>query len=232
MWNSHIGQKCFRRKKKPQSVNLIAIIILVAALAVGGFLFANRNKETSYEVYARYADLSDIRVMKSIEGKSFPDVYVSSMYEPMYGYYYGWDNMFDGDTDTAWVENRADTGIGEYIELTYHDEYEIAAFSIINRYAKGDTPFNKNCAVKSFNITVNELNYGTLFLEHNYDRQYFVLPETIDVKEGDVLRFTIEDTYQGIYDDEYDTAITELSIYYSIDDCYKDEFNVSVLYLK
>lgn len=208
----------FKLKKKSKVGFIIALIILVVLLAIGCiFLFADRDKETSYEVYARYADLSDMNVAEYIEGKNFPDVYVSSTLEPMYGYYYDWYNMFDGDTDTAWVENKEDTGIGEYIELTYSDEYEIAAFSIINGYAKSERIFNKNCAVKRFNITVNGLNYGTLILEHNYSRQYFVLPETIEIEKGDVIRFTIEDTYVGINDDESDTAITEFCIYYSVE---------------
>lgn len=75
---------------------------------------------------------------------------------------YSVENLYDNDTDTAWVEGKKDSGIGESVKLNINESggdstaRKITGLKIINGYAKSKDIFYKNNRVKKMKITTGQ----------------------------------------------------------------------------
>ena len=124
---------------------------------------------------------------------------------------YGAENLKDNSLDTAWVEGASGSGVGERLLITPAHSMEMKGFLIRNGYCKSDKAFAENGRVRLLKVHLYDGSpLCTLQLENDRGAQYFMLPEVVTVQGGDTLSFTIEDTYSGPEDGEYDTALSEI----------------------
>ncbi len=139
-------------------------------------------------------------------------------------------NLTDDKQNTAWVEGKADYGIGEYIafKMQYDETDPLSCFGCVyqffglcyiqNGYCKSDIIWRANSRVKRFKLYHNNtaicfidlmdtqrlqvINISKFFTQNHEGVQ----EGRIDVKNGDVLKFEIIDVYKG---EKYkDTAIS------------------------
>ena len=112
---------------------------------------------------------------------------------------------------TAWVEGKADAGIGEYLEYRFKNTSpRITKIIVSNGYTKSKSAWINNNRVKSLNIYVNGKKYGVLNLKDSRNDQVFAVGTLgHNINKTDLaLRFEIAEVYKGA---KYnDTAITEI----------------------
>jgi hypothetical protein len=127
---------------------------------------------------------------------------------------YGAANLTDDDPTTAWVEGKADHGIGE--SLTMNLPFGIPVWRIVNGYQKNATTWEDNSRVKKLKVLVNGRPAFYILLEDKMGPQEIKIREVlnkINMNEEGMLRvkFIIEEVYPGR---KYkDTAIS--AIYYT-----------------
>jgi len=112
---------------------------------------------------------------------------------------------------TAWVEGKANEGIGEYLEYYFENESpRITSIIISNGYMKSDQAWRNNNRVKSLKLYVNGSPFGILKLSDSKTDQMFSLGTFGRNEDGSdlVLKFEILEVYKG---ERYnDTAISEI----------------------
>lgn len=134
------------------------------------------------------------------------------------------ENVLDGRPETAWVEGKKDSGIGEYIDLymspTSRGEGDgcllVEKIGIINGYGANSDLFMKNNRVKKIKLSYSyymgeELKEGKdMFfdLKDSIEMQYIVFPKPLYMTQ---CRLTILDVYKG---SKYnDTCISEIKLF-------------------
>lgn len=163
-----------------------------------------------------YEDYGTLRAASG--GENIPrtqdyQISASSTKAPMAGISYGAENLKDNSLDTAWVEGVSGSGVGERLLITPAHSMEMKGFLIRNGYCKNDKAFAENGRVRLLKVHLYDGSpLCTLQLENDRSAQYFALPEVVTVYGGDTLSFTIEDTYSGPEDGEYDTALSEIAL--------------------
>lgn len=118
-------------------------------------------------------------------------------------------NCHDLQYNTAWVEGKADDGIGEWIEYTFPTHNPpLQQIIIVNGYVRTMKTWTENSRVKDLELSINGRRYAMLHLEDVYASQTF---DVDDIETGGrplTLRFTIRSVYPGT---KYkDTAISEI----------------------
>lgn len=131
---------------------------------------------------------------------------------------YAAKNLFDHKAATAWVEGKADDGIGEWISFKFDKQaWEDKAYAfagviyIVNGYAKTPALFRENNRVKTLRVSYNGRVLCDLALADTMQLQTFRIQQLrpANCKLGDTIRFEIRDVYRGT---KYrDTCLTELS---------------------
>ena len=113
--------------------------------------------------------------------------------------------------ETAWVEGKEDSGIGEFIEYSFQSKSpRITSIIISNGYMKSDSAWENNNRVKSLKLYVNGKVFGILKLTDTKTNQTFKLGTFGHNEDGSdmTLKFEILEIYKG---KKYnDTAITEI----------------------
>lgn len=98
-----------------------------------------------------------------------------------------------------WVENKADSGIGEWIEFEIKDSIDVDAFLISNGYVNFEKPYlyNANNRVKKFRIKSqdNDIDF-TVILKDTSQFQEVKLPKILS-SGNKTIRFIIEEVYAG-----------------------------------
>jgi hypothetical protein len=124
---------------------------------------------------------------------------------------YASKNANDLSYKTAWVEGKADAGIGEYLEYSFKNASpRITKVIISNGYVKSESAWRNNNRIKRLNMYVNGKKHGVLNLQDSRTDQIFAvgtLGHNRD-KTDLVLRFEIAEIYKGNMNN--DTAITEI----------------------
>ena len=111
-------------------------------------------------------------------------------------------NMGDDDPTTAWVEGKAGSGTGEWLEVDFIMGEGVCY--ILNGYQSSKAAFTNNGRVKKFAVLFEGKEVGTIELLDVFGIQEFTIPEKY--RDGK-LRFVIRDVYPGA---KYtDTAISE-----------------------
>lgn len=112
---------------------------------------------------------------------------------------------------TAWVEDKKDEGIGEYLEYYFkNDSPRITEIIISNGYMKSEETWKNNNRVKKLKLYVNGVPFGILNLKDSRTDQYFEMGTLGHNKNGTdlILKFEILKVYKG--SKHNDTAITEI----------------------
>lgn len=119
-------------------------------------------------------------------------------------------NIFDEDTETAWVEGVKGHGIGQWIEFknvsVRIDGYwcGVGSISILNGYVKSDKAWKENGRVKRLKVYCNGKPKYILELQNSRSMQTF----DVDIDAGTKIRFEILDVYPGTK--FQDTVISEI----------------------
>ena len=79
---------------------------------------------------------------------------------------YSVKNLFDGNPDTAWVENTRDRRIGEWIQVEFERPVEMMGFAIRPGYQKTETTFAENQAPSRIQVSMDGRPLG------EYDLRY------------------------------------------------------------
>lgn len=139
-------------------------------------------------------------------------------------------NLCDNSYKTAWIEGKADYGIGEYVDfycnntklykkigLTVNEKInDITRVYIYNGYSKNNKLWEENSRVKKLKMYVQGKEWIIINLQDFNGEQYCEIPPIIyDEVIGDatnkrdlVIRFEIMEIYKGT---KYkDTSITEV----------------------
>jgi len=117
----------------------------------------------------------------------------------------------DNDPKTAWVEGKADDGIGEWVEFTYDPPVILERISVINGYMRSETLYYANNRVKKIRISFDDgTHFDQVLKDGELKPQIITLPEP---KQAGKVRLTILETYKG---SKYnDTCISEIIFDYS-----------------
>ncbi|HIC32562.1 MAG TPA: hypothetical protein EYO76_11655 [Flavobacteriaceae bacterium] len=138
-------------------------------------------------------------------------IIASSELKSMKTFSYDAKKANDLSYETAWVEGKDGSGIGEYLE--YHfKKYSapVTKIFVSNGYMKTEESWKNNNRVKKLKLYVNNKPFAILNLKDNRSSQEFVFDYNWSKgkQEDNVLRFEILDIYKG---NKYnDTAITEI----------------------
>ena len=113
--------------------------------------------------------------------------------------YDGQNFYVDDSLLLPWVENKDDSGIGEWIEFEIKDSTNIDAFLISNGFVNFEKPYlyQANNRVKKFRIQSldNDIDF-TVILKDTSQFQEVKLPKILTSGKK-TIRFTIEEVYKG-----------------------------------
>ncbi len=85
---------------------------------------------------------------------------------------YSVKNLFDGNPETAWVENSRDRRIGEWIQVEFDRPVEMMGFVIRPGYQKTETTFTENQAPSRIQVSMDRRPLG------EYDLRYHLASGT------------------------------------------------------
>ena len=128
---------------------------------------------------------------------------------------YGAENVYDGDNRTAWVEGKADDGVGEYLKIKLKEKSSVNGILISNGYYKNTDVYYRNNRVKKVKLTFSDGSSKVYKLEDNF-------LETCDIQfDEPVVTSTIKVEILSVYKSKslngkkayHDTCITELEVY-------------------
>lgn len=179
----------------------------------------NSNPDGSYYTYKSYksdkpAAISEL-VLIDKSGSTItviPPLVVSgsitpsSTLQPEEAYHAGY--LFDGRTDSGWVEGNKGSGTGEKLTFTFNSSATITKLRIANGMQLSETHYKANERVKSFSF----------FADTDSGKKY-QLPDSMAVQivplekplTGKSFSFTITDIYAGT---KYkDTVISEIQFF-------------------
>ncbi|MFM9846780.1 MAG: NADase-type glycan-binding domain-containing protein [Hyphomicrobiaceae bacterium] len=135
------------------------------------------------------------------------EVCVSSVLSPQQGNSYGAQNLFDGRTDTAWVEGKDSHGVGEWIVVEFDGARDVHGMTLRNGYAKNADIFQKNSRVSEFTLVFSGGERRTIKLRDSSEPQNITFPQPI---RSHWVQITIDGVFKG---SKYsDTAISELAL--------------------
>jgi hypothetical protein len=115
-------------------------------------------------------------------------------------------NAFDGNLQTAWSEGKTgDTGIGEYITLSFDHPIKLSEISVVNGWTKSEDIYKVNTRVAQLKV-VSNLGQEVLVELNDNVMDYQTSP--IDIV-GSSFRFIINKVYEG---KDSDTCISEIKL--------------------
>ncbi len=121
-------------------------------------------------------------------------------------------NMLDYNDNTAWIGK---TGGNQFIDFTFTSGFatmnnvQCVALRMKNGYGKSRNVYDSHNRVRSFTVFHNEERIGTYYANDYFNMWQEIAIEPVPVIEGDVLRISLENTYEGSRY-EKQTAITEM----------------------
>lgn len=144
------------------------------------------------------------------------------------GNYYA-NYLIDNDYQTAWVEGKDNSGIGEWIEIEFNDNVIICGMTFLNGYTKSIETFNTNNKIKSYLVEIstkngNEINTKT-YNSDNYrelkNKSYKNISEQNYYQMLDLL---FDEGDPSIISDNVDELLKEIGMTIKIKITIKDVF--------
>lgn len=131
----------------------------------------------------------------------------SSTLAPQGSKSYGVKNLADNNPMSAWVEGKADYGIGTYFEISTP-----GVNVIYNGYQSSPKSWLDNSRVKKFKVYKDGEPLCYLELTNEMGGQHFELPDhnRMDLSEPSIFRFEIVEVYPGLK--WKDVAISEIDL--------------------
>lgn len=161
--------------------------------------------ETYHRVEEIYAEQISNNIISSVNASSYLEEYYQStgqlIHKP--------ENTIDGSYRTAWVENAAGDGIGEWIELSFDRTYTINGIEISNGYKKSSELYLKNNRLSSVRIHFSDGTHQDFTLTDTFEgaqRITFAKPAVTNSIKLEILSVYSGSKYQ-------DTCITELNLF-------------------
>jgi hypothetical protein len=126
------------------------------------------------------------------------------------------ENVLDGNTATAWVENGPDLGLGESLTLTVPPDTDLQLICVVNGYAKEEAVFNRNAVVRQFDVSTDRGEHAAMLRPRTV--QEMGTYESVDFKRGvtSTVKLTLRLAAAGngsVID--ADTAISEIELWAS-----------------
>jgi len=150
-------------------------------------------------------------------GGSVKSIYASSELQEDSGINYAPKNAHDFNKNTAWVEGKADFGVGEFIAYCfdfsemegYNGRLGVNRILLANGYKKNKRTWEDNSRVKQLKVYLNDKPYAIIDLLDSFEIQTIDLGEIrFPPNTETILKFEITQVYQGA---RYkDTAISLL----------------------
>ncbi|MES2465158.1 MAG: hypothetical protein V4671_31715 [Armatimonadota bacterium] len=205
----------------PRRCLLIPVLLLVTAATAALSANAVKPPLRQFKGVPVKENEEDIRMWG--EGDSFEDIFESvtvrgsSALPAREGSYYDASRAHDYSLQSAWIEGKNGSGIGEYLEYTlrvtpgqHPSDAAITGLIVFNGYRKSPEIWRKNNRIRRLRVSVSGRPYGVVTLADSYAYQRVKLS---DIKlpphsKTLTLRFTIESIYPGTT--YSDTALTEL----------------------
>lgn len=129
----------------------------------------------------------------------------SHLNEPQYGIDHTPWSVSDGDISTAWCEDAAGQGIGEWVALVFDKAYTVNGVTIYAGHQEAGDLYEKNSRPASMTIAFSDGSSQKIYLDDVMAGQTFTFESPV---KTDSLTFIIDSVYEG-YKYE-DTLITEI----------------------
>jgi F5/8 type C domain-containing protein len=117
--------------------------------------------------------------------------------------------IIDNNIKTAWVEGKENDGVGEWIQLTSNNEFEVSSIYIENGYKKSSDLYLKNNRVKKAKL---EFSNGETKIVTFEDTEGLIPPIGFEEPiKTNYVKLTILEVYKGT---KYsDTCISEICLF-------------------
>ena len=203
--NLAMGTRALLIKEKGDWVKVNVKWRLDGWVKKGTFQEGVTETASTYEVY-----LSGIGKCKVEASSTLPDDA---------GFSYSVKNLFDKNPGTTWQEGESDSGVGQWVEISFPEAVSIGT-SIINGFVKKDKKFEKYGAegdLYVLNNRIKSLKVETFFLNDDSQDQVVEFEDNVrDYQDAGVynnvvkIKFTIDGVYKG--SKWNDSSISEIKI--------------------
>jgi len=200
---------------------LISIFSLISISAISQNLEIIKalQIEKSSDIYENNIDGYKTNEFWGIWTMPIGDAFSTSELKPQGQINYSIKNISDYDLNTAWIEGKTDSGIGERLGFTFNfpvnTEYGGAyqfygIVNLFNGYCKSLETWQQNSRIKKLKVYYNNtpvcivelidtwhFQYFDIgkFFKYKRDEKYMEAP--FEIKQGDKLTFEILDVYHG-----------------------------------
>ena len=135
------------------------------------------------------------------------------------GYDHSKRNLVDGKMETAWVEGKSGSGVGETIQYKFKKKTKIYGVAITNGYFKNENVFRKNQRIKNLTLQAGKKkkNYTCIdFSELEYIDSYSLGYTDLILFDQPVTTTTLKLTINTVYPGTAftDTCVSEFQILY------------------
>ncbi|HLP13607.1 MAG TPA: hypothetical protein VK177_16860 [Flavobacteriales bacterium] len=199
-------------------IRLIALLIFF----VFQVSFSSQTKTITATLDTPWSEFENSDMHACCKGFCATELKASSFLQDKSKINYGAKMLADDKQSTAWVEGKADDGIGEWIEFnyTFDEKFSESAegacnyqedFLIANGYQKNNTAWKENNRVKKMKMYIDGKFYADIVLLDKMGSQLLRLGfiKSLKKKKAKIkIKFVIAEVYKGT---KYrDTAITEI----------------------
>lgn len=141
-----------------------ALLGLVAVVSIGGFLaYRNRTADSGPVVQATQALISPSGQSSLIDPGRIT-VEASTTLASTEALTYGPRNTLDGDRQTAWNSDAAES-VGQVLTYRFAEPVELTAVRFVNGYAKDDDTFAANHRLKTVLVTTDQTAQSLTLLD-------------------------------------------------------------------
>jgi hypothetical protein len=126
-----------------------------------------------------------------LNNDAIAEVIVSSVLQDEEKYTYKPSNLFDKDTNTAWVEGKKGIGIGESVEILLEPETELLEIGIKNGYIANKDIYLKNGIIKKIKVELYGMD------DSNNEYQIITKEKLLNRNVEDFGQVDYVDIYQG-----------------------------------
>ncbi|HEX8931536.1 MAG TPA: hypothetical protein VF810_00095 [Patescibacteria group bacterium] len=173
-----------------------------------GFILIQYPGKEGYVLKENIGTIEMIKKSISIPGIGNATVAASSQFSFGEGREMEFDprNLFDGSLQTAWSEGkRSDTGIGEYVTITFEQPIVLTSIGVVNGWTKSEEFYKQNGRVAQLKVVSN---YGPeLMIDLNDNILDYQTTESHIT--GTSFKFIINKVYEG---KDSDTCMSEIKL--------------------